>query len=144
MSKNSPSDSRFPMESRFLPVLFLLLAGIPSIVVATDNDGSGNGGHGQDPEESSRLRPESECRIPPYSDPGRIQESAITDKERLLFQGRCFLACASHLEEPKVKRISDISVYWPIMKVKKSCAVERMVSQPSMQYNYAYAALTNY
>lgn len=132
------------MESRFLPVLFLLLAGIPSIVVATDYDGSGNGGHGQDPEESSRLRPESECRIPPYSDPGRIQESAITDKERLLFQGRCFLACASHLEEPKVKRISDISVYWPIMKVKKSCAVERMVSQPSMQYNYAYAALTNY
>ena len=120
------------MESRFLPAFFLLLVWIPSVVVATDNDGPGNGDHGQDPEESSSLRPENECRIPPYSDPGRIQESAIIDKERLLFQGRCFLACASHLEEPKVKRISDISVYWPIMKVKKSCVVERMVSQSLM------------
>ena len=131
------------MESRFLPVFFLLLTRIPSFVVATDNDGRGNGDHGQDPEESSSLRPENECRIPPYSDPGRIQDSAIAivDKERLLFQGRCFLACASHLEEPKVKRISDISVYWPIMKAK-NCKIERMVSQSSMQH--ASKVLANY
>ena len=133
----------FPMESRFLPLFFLLLTRIPSFVVATDNDGPGNNGdHGQDPEESSSLRPENECKIPPYSDPGRIQESAIVDKERLLFQGRCFLACASHLDDSKVKRINDISVYWPIMKVKRSCKVERMVSRSSMQH--ANEVLANY
>jgi hypothetical protein len=120
------------MERPLLPVLFLLLTRISSTVVVADNDGSGNGGRYQDPEENSGLRPENECRIPPYADPGRIQESAIIDKESLLLQGRCFLACASHHEEPKVKMINDISVYWPILKVK-NCNIERMVSQSSIQ-----------
>lgn len=128
------------MERRFLPVLFLLLTVTASTVLATS--GSGNGGL-QDPaeEENSGMRPEPVCRIPPYSDPGRvIRESGAIDKGELLLEGRCYVACASHInrtnppstpsDKPKIERMYDISVYWPTVKVR-NCKFERMVSQSS-------------
>lgn len=82
------------MERQILPVLFLLLAQTASTVVA--NAGSGNGGY-QDPEENS-LRPEPECRIPPYSDPARIvpgPSNFVEDDSSHLIDSLCYLACVT-------------------------------------------------
>ena len=83
------------MEGRFLPVLFLLLTLTASTVVATA--GSGNGGLQDPAEEENSLRPEPDCRIPPYSNPARIvpEPSNIFEDESYLIESRCYLACVN-------------------------------------------------
>ena len=84
------------MERIFLPVLFLLLA-TANTVLATA--GSGNGSH-LDPENDVEDAEPARCRIPAYSDPARIiRQSAAIDEEKLLLEGRCYLACVPRINK---------------------------------------------
>ena len=101
VGKNSPLVYRVPqMERRFLlpvSVLFLVLTQTTSTAVTAA--GSRNGGcpH-RDPEEET-LRPETECRIPPYSNPARIVHGPpnFVEDESNLIESRCYLACVNEV-----------------------------------------------
>ena len=87
------------MERRFLlpvSVLFLVLTQTTSTAVTAA--GSGNGGCPQDPEEET-LRPQAECRIPPYADPARIVHGPpnFVEDESNLIESRCYLACVNEV-----------------------------------------------
>ena len=129
------------MFRRFLPVLFFFLTTAATVTAVASPTASGDGednqnAQGPDTEEDSDvLRPLAECSIPAYSDPTRvIRESAAADYDDLLLQGRCYLACASHISQQASEQQKDwvkidksIAIYWPTV-VGRNCNIERMVS----------------
>ena len=75
------------METITLPFLGLLsLIAVTAVAYSPSSSGSASGD----------FRVELECKVPPYSNPGRIRVNPIDDEqEEILTEGRCYLACTT-------------------------------------------------